>query len=112
MSRLPAHLEVGALIRRTEQAGGFATVIRRGDRDSGALLLQLAEKGEFLGFLERVAQFDGRRVLARCGPTPPGEPGAVADYAARRAHSDPDLWIIELDIAAAERFAAETIALD
>ena len=34
---------------------------------------------------------------------------ALATYVARRRRSDPDLWIIELDIPEAERFAAETI---
>jgi hypothetical protein len=35
--------------------------------------------------------------------------GAVSDYWQRRRSRDPDLWVLELDIAAAERFAAETI---
>ena len=33
-------------------------------------------------------------------------------YWRRRRASDPDLWVIEVDIAAAERFAAETILDD
>ena len=35
--------------------------------------------------------------------------GAVTDYRRRRRSRDPDLWVIELDIAGAERFAAETL---
>ncbi|HWV11973.1 MAG TPA: DUF1491 family protein, partial [Sphingobium sp.] len=34
---------------------------------------------------------------------------SLNQYLARRRRSDPDLWVIELDIADAERFAAETI---
>ena len=36
-------------------------------------------------------------------------PEAFAAYAERRRRSDLDLWLVELDIADAERFAAETI---
>ncbi|MBN9940404.1 DUF1491 family protein, partial [Listeria monocytogenes] len=31
-------------------------------------------------------------------------------YWRRRRDRDPDLWVVELDIPSAERFAAETIA--
>ena len=34
----------------------------------------------------------------------------LADFLARRARFDEDSWIVELDIAAPERFIAETIA--
>jgi len=33
----------------------------------------------------------------------------ASDYWRRRRASDSDLWVVELDIADAERFAAETI---
>ena len=38
-TRLPAHLEVAGLIRAVEAAGGFATVIAKGERDAGTLLV-------------------------------------------------------------------------
>jgi hypothetical protein len=38
--------------------------------------------------------------------------GAIDDYWRRRRAGDPDLWVIELDIADGERFAAETILSD
>jgi hypothetical protein len=34
----------------------------------------------------------------------PDEPQSYADYIARRTRQDPDLWIVELDIANGERF--------
>jgi hypothetical protein len=39
-------------------------------------------------------------------------PHDIAAYWRRRRERDPDLWVIELDIAEAERFAAETILAD
>ncbi|WP_333929024.1 DUF1491 family protein [Sphingomonas sp. LR55] len=41
--------------------------------------------------------------------TPPED---LDGYWRRRRARDPDLWVVEVDIAAAERFAAETILDD
>ncbi|MBN8501871.1 MAG: DUF1491 family protein [Sphingomonadales bacterium] len=38
-TRIPAHLEVSGLIRSVEAAGGFATVLYRGERESGTILI-------------------------------------------------------------------------
>jgi hypothetical protein len=56
-----------------------------------------------------VPNLQGGYALMRCGPTPEEGLEALNLYIARRRRSDPDLWIIELDIPEAERFAAETI---
>ena len=37
--RLPAHVEVAAVMRRAEAEGGFATLLRKGDPDRGAVTL-------------------------------------------------------------------------
>ena len=52
---------------------------------------------------------DGEPALVRSGPSAFDDPFAVSDYWQRRRSRDPDLWVVELDIASAERFAAETI---
>lgn len=109
--RLPARLLVTALIRQVEQAGGFAAIVARGEETGGTILVQMAEKGQFSGFLERMTDLDGRSVLNRCGPGLDADSLAISDYVERRRARDPDLWIIELDIADAERFAAETICV-
>lgn len=100
---------VGALTRRASAAGGFATVIVKGDETSGVILIQALEKGQDIGLLERVPDYQGGYLLHRCGPTVEEGQEALSQYIARRRRSDPDLWILELDIADAERFAAETI---
>ena len=40
---------------------------------------------------------------------PQGDARAITDYWMKRRASDPDLWVVEVDVAQAERFAAETI---
>jgi len=101
---------VGALVRRTQEAGGFATVIRSGDPISGILIIDCLEKGQELGLFERMPDYEsGGYRLVPCGPKPGAEPQERAAYLDRRMRTDPDLWIVELDIVGAERFAAETI---
>ncbi len=102
--RLPTHIAVGALLRRVNDAGGIAMVRAKGDPQGGAMLLLIEDRAGPTRVLERTIGFDGTPALA--GSTPPG--GAESYWRRRRDH-DPDLWVIELDIPEAERFAAETI---
>lgn len=107
--RLPTELSVGALLRRVNDAGGLAMVLARGDRKDGALLFITYEKGRFSGIFQREPGLGKGPVLVRSGPSDDGDPQAITDFWQRRRRTDPDLWVIELDIAAAERFAAETV---
>lgn len=108
--RLPAHLEAMAIIRRAQSQGGFAAVLRKGDPDRGALTLLVRQRGQFHGLLERVmgADFDYRWSLTASAESKGS--GEVERLIAEKNRFDPDYWLIELDIADAERFVAETIA--
>lgn len=107
--RLTSALLVNVLVRRAAAAGGFATVLVKGDEISGVILIQAFERGQDSGLFERVSDWEGGYQLTRCGPDPAQGADAMNQYIERRRRSDPDLWIVELDIADAERFAAETI---
>jgi len=108
-ARLSSDMLVGALIRRVEAAGGNAMVLAKGDKGAGTILLACAERGRATGLFERALGRDGGYALVPCGPADPSDSQALSDYLARRRSRDPDLWVVELDIAGAERFAAETI---
>jgi len=103
-SRLPTHLEVSGLVRAVNAAGGFATVISRGDRDSGALLVVCCAKGGPATAYERTPQVDGTRTWAAIKAQDADNPHEFWEYCDRRRQRDPDLWIVELDIPDAERF--------
>ena len=75
---------------------------------SGRLVI-VSERGGAPRFLERGLGPDGTTALIETGPRDSADPQESADYWQRRRSRDPDLWVIELDIADAERFAAETI---
>ena len=111
-TRLPTHLLVGALLRRVNGAGGMATVSARGEPDAGAVLLILSERGGPARMVERGIGPDGTAALIATGPAGDSAPGAVTDYWQWRRARDPDLWVVELDVPEAERFAAETFTLD
>ena len=104
--RLPTHLEVSGLIRRVQAAGGFATVLRKGERDAGSLAIVLSHSGTTASLWERLPQLDGRRKFVASRTQDPDNPHEFGDYIDRRTRQDSDLWILELDVADAERFIA------
>lgn len=111
-ARLTSTMLVGALIRRVQAAGGFATVLAKGDPIGGVILVQLLDRGAFSGLFERLTDLAGRQTLVRCGPDNGAQDIEISEYIAKRQRSDPDLWLIELDVADGERFAAESLCVD
>jgi hypothetical protein len=105
--RLASSVLVAALIRKAQAEGGFAAVLATGDQGAGAILVILAERGAGHRLYERILQTDGTYSWS---PTP--DSASVPDLVARRRRFDPDLWVVELDIPSAERFAAEMNSLD
>lgn len=104
--RLPAHLEVSGLIRAVNAEGGFATVVQKGERDAGTILLITTARNEATCLFERMPQMDGSRRFECTRTQDPEKPTEFDEYIARRRQQDGDIWVVELDIAGAERFAA------
>jgi hypothetical protein len=102
--RLPARIEVSALIRQVQAEGGFATVLQKGEPDAGTLLVILFENGTNSRAYERMPMADGTRKWACAKTEDPENKQDFADYLNRRRTQDRDLWVIELDIADGERF--------
>jgi Uncharacterized conserved protein len=102
--RLPAHLEVSSLIRTVNAEGGFATVLSKGERDAGTIMVVVTEGGREGRAYERMPQLDGTRQWQLSRRQNLENPYEFGEYLARRGDQDPDLWIVELDIAQGERF--------
>ena len=109
-SRLPTHLEAAGILRRVAADGDFATVIRKGDPERGSLLLVVTSRGRHVTCLERLLSPNGEYAWQPAGPAESAGSTDLADFLARRTRFDEDLWLLELDIAAPERFIAETTA--
>jgi hypothetical protein len=110
--RIAASVLAGGLIRKAEGEGGFGAVLAKGDATAGSILVILLEKGGNPRLFERLLQPDGRYAWQESGSQRIETPAQVPDFIARRRRFDPDLWVLELDIPSAERFAAEMNAFD
>lgn len=109
--RLTSAVMVSALLRLTQDQGGFGAVLAKGDAGAGAIILVIAERGRTMHVLERILQPDGRYAWGDSMAAAPNDQ-ELDKFLERRRRFDPDLWLIELDVPSAERFAAEMTALD
>jgi hypothetical protein len=107
--RLPAGLEVAALVRGVQAEGGFASILHKGDPDRGVIGLLIAERGQPQAVLERrmAADFTYRW---RAAPVLVQDGFDWREWVESLSRTDPDCWLIELDVADAQRFIAETTA--
>ena len=104
--RLPAHLEIASLIRLAESDGGHAMVLSKGERDAGTILIVTMFRGGNARLFERMPQLDGTRCFTETKQQDPDKPKEFEEYLTRRAHQDPDSWVLEVDVANPERFIA------
>lgn len=111
MTRLKSRFLVDLLIRLAEAGGGFATILAKGDETSGIILVQCCDRGVQGPLFERRFAATGAYVWESVGPDGANDGESRENYRERRQKADPDLWIIELDIADAPRLVAEWGAL-
>lgn len=110
-ARLGSAVLVNALLRLASRDGGFGAVLRKGDANAGAVTVVLAERGERRAVLERVVRPDGRYSWQEVGNRAAANEEEFGKFLDRRLRFDPDLWLIELDVPSAERFADEMAGL-
>ncbi|RKF19041.1 DUF1491 family protein [Altericroceibacterium spongiae] len=103
-SRLPTHIEISGLIRAVEEAGGFGTVLHKGERDAGTMLVICCEKGTNACLYDRMPTLEGGREWTMIKSQDTEKPLEFMEYWQKRVHQDPDVWVVELDIANAARF--------
>jgi hypothetical protein len=106
--RLPAHLEVAGLRRIAEAEGGHAAVLVKGDADRGAITVLIRERGVFSIAYERRLAVGGDYRWEDVGPKRGAPEAEISDFCAKRRRSDPDSWLIELDVPLVERFVVNS----
>ena len=105
--RLASSVLVSALLRRAEAEGGFGAVLAKGDPTAGAIAVILAERGSGPRLLERLLQPDGSYAWQEIGRRRWQTTRNSRRCSSGAAESIPISGLLELDIASAERFAAE-----
>jgi hypothetical protein len=105
---LSTDIWVGALIRRAEQAGAFATVARKGDTRAGAVLVKAVDRraGVCRLYAEAFGPTGDRIWMEPVGST---DEAALDAYVERLVRVDPDLWLVEIEDAEGRHFLTETV---
>ena len=90
--------------RRVEAAGGFVVVVAKGDPAAGSVLLLLREENGLLSAVSKVNAGTGKaswqKIFDKCNE----RDDIVGVTLEKHRRYDPDLWIIELDVADPARF--------
>jgi hypothetical protein len=95
--RLPTDFWVSAGLRRCSDEGVPATVVRKGELQSGTVILKLNQRDQGCRVLSQTRDIDGRLVwFAALDGALVSEPDADA-YIARSVARDPDIWVIEVE---------------
>jgi len=107
--RLTSQIIIQALIRKTQAEGGFAAVLYKGDPISGAIIVQLRNSDNEILTFERISHYTGGYQLMPIATEYSSDIEEMALYLDRRRRSDPDLWVLELDVANAEQLVAAIV---
>jgi hypothetical protein len=108
---LSTDIWVAALIRRAEQGGAFATVLRKGDARAGAVIVKLVNRRAGTSrLLAEATRGDGERVWMR--PLLSSQEPDLEAYIERTARIDPDLWVVEIDDNRGRHFLVERVEDD
>ena len=97
-ARLPSHLEIGAILRQAQADGGFATLLSKGEKDAGTILVLTTRRGTGYALWERMPSLDGPRLFTIIREQDIEKPSDIFEYIERRSAQDSDLWVIEVEI--------------
>jgi hypothetical protein len=110
MFELKTEVWASALIRRAAIAGAFAAVGRKGDTDAGAVLVKVATLDGRARLYAPARNGDGERIWLDLSAGPLGERETDIDaYVQKRARTDPDVWLIEVEDKHGRHFLQEPV---
>lgn len=105
---LSTDIWVYALIRRVEQGGAFAAILRKGDARAGAVLVKVVNRAEgWARLYAEATRGDGERVWMQ--PTPATDEDELDKYVERSTRIDPDIWVVEIDDRQGRHFLVEPV---
>jgi len=95
-ARLKSGLWVSALVRQCDRLARAAVVLRKGDADSGGIVVVLRGRDGLVA-LSQMRDGEGRLGWMRATGAAPVNQEAADGYVARALKRDPDLWVVEVD---------------
>src|SRR3546814_20586577 len=98
-ARLTTAIRISALVRRVNAEGGSAMVLKTGDTTAGALLLILCARSLDSRLFDRALDAKGEYRWRQDGMNLAGSPQKVREFIEKRSRLEPDLWVVELDVA-------------
>jgi len=94
--RVKAGLWVKMALRMGDLDGRPGAVLRKGDADSGGVLVVLRGR-DGLSVLSQMRAADGNSAWMRATGAVPVDQAATDAYVARQVKFDPDLWVLEFE---------------
>ena len=107
---LSTDIWAAALIRRAEQGGAFAMVVRKGDPRAGAVLVKVVDRRHGAARLYSHAVRGEMAETVWMEPVASTEEADLDAYIERAARFDPDLWVVEIEDAEGRHFLTEPVA--
>ena len=105
---LSSDLWVGALIRRAEIEGAYATVVNKGDARAGSIIVKVFDTSTRTARLYTEAfGTDGDRLWIQ--PVVSDSESELDAYVARQRGYDPDLWVVEIEDRQGRHFITEKV---
>lgn len=101
--RLATHMVVGAMVRQLSAQGDFATVVHKGDPIAGSLLLLTRCRGQNPALYEQFPALNTAPIWQQIPIQDIDIERQITEYLERRTQRDPDIWVLELDVAFVER---------
>jgi hypothetical protein len=108
---LKAEFWASALVRRAEIQGAFAAIARKGDPDAGVVLVKVATlDGKARLYAPARRGEEAERVWIDLSAGKLGDVEAEVDaYVRKRADTDPDLWLVEIEDKRGRHFLLEPV---
>ncbi len=106
---LSTDIWVSALMRRVEQAGAFAFIARKGQRQFGSVLVKVLNLRTRDAYVLREVQTGDDTVWIR--PIETHNETDLDAYIARQFKFDPDLWVVEIEDKEGRHFLTERVQL-
>ncbi|GJL91322.1 DUF1491 family protein [Hyphococcus sp.] len=98
-ARVKTEIRVSAHVRIAQAAGAFATIVRRGDPDAGAVAVKLYIGPGAVKLYTQSRDLDGGQIWREPfeGDASPDIESKIDTWLAKEVRIDPDLWVVEIE---------------